>query len=278
MNARWIRHAAVLAAIATVVAVAATRPGPEAPALRKPQVRQVRPAQAEPEIAAGAAAARNALAPAAKPQDRRAGLQAAASTADREEKLTLLRGLLNGQDAGRKSRALTILRGMQGADAAALAVDVLRKEEPSWLRAQAASVLGEIADPSAVPALLEAARSEDLDVRAGAATALEQFGHAAPLRELIAGLTTLLDHADAGKREDAVFVLSSLQTPATMPALVKALGDPASSRVREAAADALGRTKLTEAIPPLEAAFSDSEPRVRDAAREAVAALRGRKP
>jgi HEAT repeat protein len=75
----------------------------------------------------------------------------------------------------------------------------------------------------------------------------------------------MLDHADGAKREDAVFLLSSLQTPSTLPALLKALGDRTNSRVREAAAEALGRSKLTQALPSLEAALQDPEPRVRDA-------------
>jgi HEAT repeat protein len=164
---------------------------------------------------------------------------------------------------------------MRGPDAADVAIAVLQGDGPFWLRAQAASVLGEIADPSALPALLEASRSEDLDLRARAALSLDGFGHSGPLQELMIGLVEMLDHADGAKREDAVFLLSSLQTPSTLPALLKALGDRTNSRVREAAAEALGRSKLTQALPSLEAALQDPEPRVRDAARAAVDALRG---
>jgi HEAT repeat protein len=159
---------------------------------------------------------------------------------------------------------------------AALAAGVLRKDGPSWLRAQAASVLGEIADPSALPVLLEVARTDDLDVRASAASSLDRLGHSAPLQDLIATLAEMLGHRDGGKREDAVSLLSSLQTPSTMPSLVRALGDPTNSRVREAAAEALGRSRLAPAIPALEAALDDPEPRVREAARQAIDTLRAR--
>lgn len=281
MTSRWIRHASVLAAIAIVVgiAVAATRPSPEDPALRAKivrlqaevaRLRAVPPGPAEP---AGRTAP--SVPPAAQAQPRgKPDLRSVASIADREEKLALLRDLMRGSDAGLKSRALSILRDLRGPEAAALAVGVLQKDGPSWLRAQAAGVLGEIADPTAMPALLEASRSEDWDIRAGAAAALDRFGHSGPLQELIAGLVGMLDHRDGGKREDAVFLLSSLRTPSALPGLVKALGDPTNSRIREAAADALGRSQFAAAIPYLETAAADPEPNVREAARLAIESLR----
>lgn len=286
MNNRWIQGGCAVAAIAILIAVAATRRSSEEPVLRAriaglraevAQLRSVQPAPPQAPARSDAVppppqASKSPIRVQARHDPR---LQAASAGVPREEKLALLGDLLKGSDPSRKSRALSILRGLRGPDAAALAIAVLQEEGPSWLRAQAASVLGEIADPSALPALLEASRSEDLDLRASAASSLDRFGHSGPLHELIAGLVGMLEDADGGKREDAVFLLSSLQTPSTLPGLVKALGDRANSRVREAAAEALGRSKLAPAIPPLEAAFNDPEPRVRDAARAAVAALRG---
>jgi HEAT repeat protein len=285
MNQRWFSGGCAVAAIAILIAVAASRPPSEEPVLRariaglRAEVAQLRTAQggASEAPAPNAETATPWKSPvlASRVQARHdPRLRAAGTALQREEKLSLLRDLAKGSDPSLKSRALSLLRGLHGPDAAAVAVAVLQGDGPSWLRAQAASVLGEIDDPSALPALLEASRSDDLDLRASAASSLDRFGHSGPLQELIIGLVEMLDHADGAKREDAVFLLSSLQTPSTMPALLKALGDRTNSRVREAAAEALGRSKLTPALPSLEAALQDPEPRVRDAARAAIDALK----
>jgi HEAT repeat protein len=291
MNNRG-RPLLVFAAIAILIAVAANRRSSEDPELKarlaalQSEVARLRAARPGPEASA---APESPVPPTPTPQpqappanarsrnESRRRLQAAGSVVDREEKMTLLRDLLGGSDASLNSRALAMLREFRGPDAAALAAGVLRKEGPSWLRAQAASVLGEMAEPSALPALLEAAQAEDLDVRASAASSLDRLGHSAPLHDLIGLLSGMLEHHDRGKREDAVFLLSSLQSPSALPPLVRALGDATNSRVREAAAEALGRSKFDQAIPPLEAALDDPEPQVRDAARRAIDALRARR-
>jgi HEAT repeat protein len=273
MKSLVIRHTSVLAAIAILLAVAATRRSSEETA-----VRSVRPAP----TTMAAASVPPVLEPERPTEHRIRPVQKSRpelglALPDRQDRLALLRDLLKGSDASVKSRALTALRGLRGADAAALAIGVLQGNGPSWLRAQAASVLGEIADPSAYPALLEASRADDLDLRACAASSLDRLGNSAPLQELIGALTLMLDDRDAGKREDAVFVLSSLQTSTTIPPLAKAIRDSTNSRVREAAADALGRSTFAEAVSVLETALDDPQPRVREAAREAIDAIKARK-
>lgn len=202
------------------------------------------------------------------------GLKALGSLSARDERLALLRETLEGADAGLKGRALSLLKTAGGAESVALAVGVLQKEGPSWLRSQAAGVLGELGDAAALPALLDASQSGDLQLRASAVAALDRLGQPAPLQDLIWTLAGLLDHPDGRKRQDAVDLLSAFRTPAVLPGLAKALGDPTDSRVREAAADALGHTRLPEAIPYLEGALQDSEHRVRQAARHALDTLR----
>jgi HEAT repeat protein len=208
------------------------------------------------------------------PVERGGGLRGLGSLASRAEKIAILRETLDGADAGTKSRALSLLKTVGGADAVALAAGVLQGGGPSWLRSQAASVLGDLGDPAALGPLLDVSREEDLQVRAYAVAALDQLGHAAPLRETLTALAGLLDHPDGRKREDAVELLSTFRTPAVLPALAVALVDPTNSRIREAAADALGRTRRLEAVPYLEGALGDSEPGVREAARRALDAIR----
>lgn len=196
----------------------------------------------------------------------------------REEKLALLRRILDGPDVATRSRALSLLKTVGGAEAALLAAGVLEKEGPSWLRSQAAGVLGELGDAAALAPLLGASRSEDLQLRAAAVEALDRLGHPAPLQELMVVLAGMLDHPDGRMREDAVELMSTFRTPAVFPALAKALGDPTNSRIREAAAEALGLTRLTEAVPCLEGALNDADPGVRQAAQAALDSLRSGKP
>jgi HEAT repeat protein len=202
------------------------------------------------------------------------GLRALASIDGRGEKLSIARQLIAGGDASLRSRALLLLKEIHGSEAVALAADILQGDGPAWLRAQAAGVLGDLGEAGALPALLNASRDDDLYVRAGAASALDRFGQSAPMRELISTLADLLDHRDGGMREDAVAVLSTLRTPDVVPVLAKALVDPTNSRVRESAADALGRTALADALPFLEGSLHDSDVRVRRAVRQALDRLR----
>lgn len=206
--------------------------------------------------------------------DQGRGLKALESIADSGEKLAVLRGGMEALDPRLKSRALLLLKGLRGSEAAALAARVLQGDGPSWLRSQAAYALGDIGDAGTLPALWDASRTDDLDVRAGVASALDRFGQSGPMQELILDLAALLDHADGARREDAVLLMATIQTPAVIPALSKALNDPTNSRIREAAADALGRTARTEALPYLEAALQDPEARVRQAAQHALETIR----
>jgi len=286
------------AAIAMVVAVAAIRRSPDAAgspaalrlqiASRRPEVPALPPASSD-----GATAVLETARPDAAPErptavarvqallrsrnraEQGRGLKELESIADPAEKLAVLRGVIEGLDPRMKSRALLLLKGLRGPEAAALAAGVLQGDGPSWLRSQAAAALGDIGDAGTLPALWEALRTDDLGVRAGVASALDRFGQSGPMQELILDLASLLDHADGARREDAVLLMASLQTPAVIPALSKALRDPTNSRIREAAADALGRTALAEVVPYLEAALQDPEARVREAARHALEMLRG---
>jgi len=269
MRSLVIRHTSVFAAIAILLAVAATRRSSEETAVPSPRPTRITAAAATPLTAEPERPIEKRMAQ-KRPTELGLGLP------DRQDKLALLRDVLKGSDVKVKSRALTALRGLRGAEAAALAVGVLQGDGPSWLRAQAASVLGEIGDPSAYAALLDASRAEDLDLRACAASSLDRLGNSAPLQELIGALTRMLDDRDGGKREDAVFALSSLQTPTTIPPLAKAIRDPTNSRVREAAADALGRSTFAEVVPVLETALDDPEPRVREAAQAAIKSVKSR--
>ena len=65
------------------------------------------------------------------PAERGRGLQGLGSLPSRAEKIAILRETLDGADAGTKSRALSLLKTVGGADAVALAAGVLRAGGPS---------------------------------------------------------------------------------------------------------------------------------------------------
>ncbi len=193
---------------------------------------------------------------------------------DRAEKLALLRDLLAGGDRQQGLRSVSILKKMGGADAAQLIAGVLTKDGPSDLRAQAAVALGELGDQSALPALQEAWRTGDVQVRSGVAVALDRFGQREPLESILGTLSGMLGAADGGTREDAMDILTGIKMPGSLPLMVAALGDPSNNHLREDAADAMGAQGLTAALPYLEKALQDPSANVRTAAERAIARIK----
>jgi len=275
MKSVVLRWWPILPAIAIAVAVAGRDPAPEpeprpATNTRRTSTLQRAPAIPEPVIPAPERAPSRSV----RRREASPGLQAVDAALGRDERIARLKDVLRGKDLPLKSRVFPYLRAIGGPEAVALAADVLQGEGPPWLRARAADLLGELGLPTAFPALLEATRSEDLVVRASAAAALDRLGQPAPLWELIGTLSERLDDPDVAKRAEAVDILIGMPSRAAWPVLVKALGDPADSRLREAAADALGRTRLAEAVPFLEKALRDPEAGVRRAAERALGTIR----
>jgi len=273
MKSGFLRWWPVLPAVAIAVAAAGRDPAPESrPATNARRASAVQPAPALPEPVLPAP--ERAPSRIARRREASRGLQAVDAALGRDEKIARLKDVLRGKDLPLKSRVFPYLRAIGGPEAVALAVEVLQGEGPPWLRARAADLLGELGLPAAFPALLDAARSEDLVVRASAAAALDRLGQPAPLWELIGTLSERLDDPDVAKRAEAVDILGGLPARAAWPALAKALGDPADRRLREAAADALGRSRRAEAVPFLEKALQDPEPGVRRAAERALGTIR----
>ena len=96
-----------------------------------------------------------------------------------------------------------------------------RDEDPR-LRRYLALSLGEVRDPRAVGALLEALHDTDAQTAIYAAWALGALGdpRAAP------GLIPLLDHEDPGLRKIAAYALGALDVPESLPPLRALLHDP----------------------------------------------------
>ena len=157
-------------------------------------------------------------------------------------------------------------------------VDILSKEGPSGPRTKAALALGEAGDASAIPALQEAWRTGDLNLRTAAAIGLDRFGQRDPVQASLRTLAGMLDAVDGGVRVDAVDLMSEMLVPGSLPLLVKALGDPSNSHLREDAADAMGLHRFVDALPYLEKALQDPAQNVRDAAQRAITRIKAPKP
>jgi HEAT repeat protein len=135
-------------------------------------------------------------------------------------------------------------------------------------RMLAVDLLGEIGDPSAVPALLTALADKDGMLRRAAANALGHIGSP----ETISPLVNALKDIDANVRATAASALGELGDSQTVEALVSALQD-ANWEVRVAVLEALGRLKDARALESMLACLNDADKEVRHQAAEALGEL-----
>lgn len=131
----------------------------------------------------------------------------------------------------------------------------------SEMRMAAASALGHLGEPRAVPALITALSDPDPRVRARVARACGTLGHV----RAIAPLETRLDDGAAAVRREAAGALGRIATDRALAALLARVEDP-SETVRYVVVGALGGSDRPEPIPALATALSDSSPLVRRAA------------
>jgi HEAT repeat protein len=131
-------------------------------------------------------------------------------------------------------------------------LDKLRSKH-AWLRAEAATVLGERREKGAVDALLEALSDSTLEVREEAAEALGFIGDP----RAIPGLLALIRRERSGKPSKAASALANLG-PEGLEATERALHDP-DPNVRYWAAVALARTKDPRALAELRAVADGEE-------------------
>lgn len=120
-------------------------------------------------------------------------------------------------------------------------------------RGRAAEVLGAIKDRQAVPALLDALHGEFYTVRAKAALALGGIRDA----QAIPALMNALKDAEPDVRAAAARAACQFADPRTFEAIGDILLDDPQIEVRQAAAEALGETHRSEAIPYLLQALHD---------------------
>lgn len=130
----------------------------------------------------------------------------------------------------------------------------LLSEEPTW-RASAASLLGELGDKRAVPALITALGDKEKSVRREVASAL---GNLEDKRAVPVLVNTLLKDENEFVRAIAARSLGKLGDKEAVPALIKSLKDE-NVTVRVIVANALGKLGGKEAIDPLAAATCEED-------------------
>ena len=150
--------------------------------------------------------------------------------------------LKKGEHALRRAEAIVYLGAACYAPAVPRLSELLREADPGT-RYLAAKALGQIGDEaeSALPALLEALRGQDMFLRAGVTGALIKIGYPA-----VPGLTqALFDQSSAVKRA-ACKALGKIGSERAVPALIFSLRD-GNAGVRKLAREALQRIDSPEA-------------------------------
>ena len=138
--------------------------------------------------------------------------------------------------------------------------NALRSDVPE-LRMAAASALGQLGEPSAVPKLVNALDDDNPNVRVRACAALAQLDHPKAVPPL---MNRLSDPHNEVRREAAV-ALASIGTDQALAALLDMLDDPNTS-IRRIAAASLGEAGPVRAVQPLTDALNDQSSAVRSAA------------
>jgi HEAT repeat protein len=137
-------------------------------------------------------------------------------------------------------------------------------------REKASDYLGEIGDPDAVPALIEALA--DPTISWLAAESLGKIGDPRAVKPLIA----VLGSDEKWLRRRAAEALGKLRDPIAVEPIIRLLADKKHD-VREVSARALGQIGDERAIPPLQGLANDSDLKVRDAALSSIAVLKQKK-
>lgn len=157
------------------------------------------------------------------------------------------------------ARCLAKIGGSSGASAITGLLDVPRLPRSSQRNIEDIGV-------AAIPSLMSALMDRRTWVRRNAALLLGQMGD----RRAVPSLMVALNDNDAGVRAAAVDSLGLLGGKDAAPGLMEALSDP-DEKVRKRAAEAVGNTGDEKVVVPLISLFSDPVRQVRDQAVKALA-------
>jgi HEAT repeat protein len=143
------------------------------------------------------------------------------------------------------------------------------------VREWSALALGVVADARAVPVLARLLNDPERAVRLAAVRSLGRVGHASALPSLVQYPKT--GARDDEEKDEVVNSIVTIVSPERVAALTRLLeGAKTDPRQRVRVAMALGKVGDTSAVPTLRKLSKDGTAAVRDAAKEALAALQAR--
>jgi len=192
--------------------------------------------------------------------------QAPAMTQKRDTAVPALLSVLTDENATVRLAAVQSLGNLSDPRAVDALVQALKTDTDPQVREAAAEALGEIDSPRAVPGLIAALGSEKVGaVRAKIAWALGEIDD----KRAVEALGAVVRDPDAEVRRQAVWALGELEAATAVPMLVPALKD-ADTKTRKQAAWALGEIQSKDAIEALTPVTKDADVEVR---KQAVWAL-----
>jgi len=182
------------------------------------------------------------------------------------ENVEKIRDLLDDADRDVRATAMNVMVSLHVDDAPQLALDGLGDED-SFVRATAAKLLGDLANPATAEVLVERLREDpESTVRRRAAEALTKLGGELALTGLAEGTGDPLDEV----RLASVKGLRTLDPRYAKAALARVLREDSKWEVRVQAATALGLSGDPTVLPDLEEALDDPNEFVRSAAANAI--------
>jgi HEAT repeat protein/beta-lactamase regulating signal transducer with metallopeptidase domain len=211
-------------------------------------------------------AAPSAPVPVPVAQGTAADTQAPGRTQGRDTAVPALLSVLGDEHPAVRLAAVQSLGQLTDPRAVDALVQALRTDTDARVREAAAEALGEIDSPRALPGLIAALGAERVGaVRAKIAWALGEIGDA----RAVEALGSVVRDPEVEVRRQAVEALGELESKAAVPMLLPALRD-SDVETRKNAAEALGQLQSADAIAGLSVATRDSEPEVRKQAVEAL--------
>jgi len=192
--------------------------------------------------------------------------QAPAVTQKRDTAVPALLSVLKDEDATVRLAAVESLGNLSDPRAVDALVQALKSDTDARVREAAAEALGDIDSPRAVPGLIAALGSEKVSaVRAKIAGALGEIKD----KRAVEALGAVVRDPDAEVRREAVSALGELESAAAVPMLIPALKD-ADIETRKQAASALGEIQSKDAVEALIPVTKDANAEVRKQAVEAL--------
>jgi HEAT repeat protein len=244
-------------------------------------------------LPAGEVAAQDRLTPAQREIERQRQRLGSTETEERRDALVRLANLKRPEASRAAAAALSdatpivrataahALLSLPSRDAASLLTPLL-KDKSEFVRREAASVLGQTRDRSAVNALSEALlKDKKSSVRGAAAIALGEIGDEAAVAALLQTLTSgkkKRSSEDEFVLRAAARSLGQIRSRAAVPVLIATLENSSNAPdTRREAATALGLIGDPSAMPALQTAFATGEdPYLAEAARAAMRTIKSK--